>query len=276
MSSFRLAYEDYVERSEFDGSLGSSGPVPDVAGSFDSLKDMRLAKAAVWSDLGTLVMYVTFAEPAPVQLVSILDVRIDGPIACQIHFYDMDENLKPIRHDADLIEYPGSDFVRHQHAILPAPAMAKGIRVALGGDASAPLSIGRLWAGPLWAPPDGIKRRWQQSVIDPGEMAISRGGQGYPRQRQRRRRLDVELSHMPYEWAFGREDNAILDLQQIGYRVGTTEPVICFPRTLTPAGDIDTHAIHRLGVYGHLTEPLRIRHVAGPYFDAEMRVDELL
>lgn len=279
MSTFALAYEDYVQRGVWDFAGYESMP-GDIVGDIRNLQDMRLGKCVARASGGVSDFVNVWQDPAgegsglPMQIISVLDVRKgEGTFVINLGYLDGDGELVEIEYTPAI--WPTSDFVQHMHLILPEQVSAKGLLCSVTGSDTT-WSIGRLWTGPLLRGTVGIQNRWECSIIDPGEMGLSRGGQGYPELRQRRRRLDMQLSAVPYELAFGNADNTVLDLQQLGYRVGTTGTVIAFPRTLNDAGDPDTHAIHRLGVYGHFADPLAIRHVAGSNFDARLRVEELL
>lgn len=179
---------------------------------------------------------------------------------------------------------PSSDFPRHLWHLLDTPLSACTevalliTAVAGVGDGTLTLTAGALWAGPIWAPPDGIEATWSQAIIDPGKMARSPGGQGYPRTRQRYRTFEGRAIHLPFTWAFGDPDDAtILDVQQLLYRVGTTQPIALFPRTWDSAGAVSTHVIHRLGMYCHLVDTGRIEHLGGDLYQwSGVKADELM
>ncbi len=293
--TFALAYDDYIQRSTYSESHPSHPTSINLfdateIGHLDSLRTPQLSQCWGYSGASLGPPYVDLrllwgdpskpAEKLPVRIISLLDVRItfEASMVDQFLSFSLIDGAsvyEELLEDLPVIlsRYPSDDFTRHIHLILPADFDAHGVRLIYQGFGA--VTIGQIWAGPLWLPSAGIQHDWECSIIDPGEMGISRGGQGYPRQRQRRRQLDMRLSHVPFEQAFGNSGNTVLDLQQIGYRVGTTTPIIAFPRTRDAAGNGDAHAIHRLGVYGHLAEPLRIRHVASDRFDTAIRVAEL-
>jgi hypothetical protein len=295
-STFAIAYEDYVQRGDWStvdfpsGQTASTGSGSKILlGEFANLSDIRLGVVAGGLTVGgtagsvhqvtyTNVWDTGYGNTDPVQIISLLDVRRGG--GGEVSF-TIDVNriagVIPTTVSFTVASYPTSDFPRHIHIMLPAALNSSGIQVVLtqtGSDCF--FTVGRIWAGPLWLPEDGITNDWSSSIIDPGKMERSRGGQGYPVLRQRVRGLDMNLSSINYESAFGLPDNSVLDLQQLGFRLGTTGTLIAFPRTRDSAGDIDDHSIHRNGVYGHLAEPMVIRHVNGPFFDTRLRIEELL
>jgi hypothetical protein len=295
MSSFALAYEDYVRLGLWDVSGYESGQfdlgpgTKEIIGAFANLADMRLGVVAGGRTIGgdgtsshnviaSNVWDDSLDAGLPIQIVSLLDVRRAGDetdFLFTVAYLDDSGSWQDLTYEDPA--YPSSDFLRHIHVILPAPVSACGVRVEviqLGGDCS--FTVGRLWAGPLWRPAFGIQTDWEMAILDSGEMGLSRGGQGYPRRRQRRRQLDVRLGHCTLDDAYGNAANTTLDLQQLGYRLGSTEPLIAFPRTRDSTDALDAHVIHRLGVYGHLVQPIRIRHSTGNYFNTALQVNELL
>lgn len=211
----------------------------------------------------------------PVRIVSLLDIRISGTAIFDLFLLGGTGGGLVVSASVGYDGFPSSQFVRHLHFILPETRQSSGVQVYMRrntevADGAGQITAGRLWAGPLWEAPNGIFRSWETSIRDPGEVSRSRGGQGYARDEQRIRSLRMELAHVPTELAFGVEDNTVLDLQQLGMRIGTTSPVMVFPRTE------DQHSIHRLGVYGTMTEGMRIRHGAGDQFNAGFEVVEQL
>jgi hypothetical protein len=146
------------------------------------------------------------------------------------------------------------------------------------GGGTLTLTTGGLWAGPVWSSSDGIESTWSQAIVDRGTVGRSEGGQGYPRRRQRYRSFEGRAIHVPFEYAFGDEDDAtVLDIQQLLYRIGTTEPIALFPRTQDAAGVVSSHVIHRLGIYGHMAETGRREHLGGDLYQwTGVRVDELM
>lgn len=219
-----------------------------------------------------------FASPGRVDLISLLDVRITGSTSYFITLSIDGAMVWTGELDADL--YPADEFISHLHVLLPTPVEnAEEIKLEFGNSSvieGRTVSIGRLWAGPVYRPPNGICKEWESTLIDPGEVGKSRGGQGYPRYRQKYRRVRMDLSHITFEQGFGGPSYTDMDLQQLGFRLGTTEPCLVFPRTTDATGAADTQAIHRIGIYGHLTELPNIRHRAGNHFDASLMAEELL
>jgi hypothetical protein len=272
-----IAFRDYVQDGSFTGTFGT-GQAP-LAGGFVSLKSPQLADCAVWSSgLGsTIAIICTFEKPELISAICALDVRAKTALSVDTQYYAMDDSLLVFGPGfVGFQEYPNEGFLRHHHTIVPSPVMAKGIRVDSAMLSSTSLSIGRLWAGPTWEPSGSIDFDWFSDVEDRGEMGESRGGQGFPRPRQKRRILGMNLGAVPYEDAYGNEADTVMDLQQLGFEIGTTSPIIALPRTRKENGDIDTHAIHRLGTYGHLTNTLKIQHAKGNFFKTSMNVRELL
>ncbi len=281
---FSWGYQDYVRDGQLDlagheSSVGSGVPISDVA----QIQDERLSEAYAFSggpnDFRISSMWadpMTSDPPRAIQIISLLDVRFPFDsdfVIDRIGYWDAIGSPVYVATLPVAYSYPTDDFVRHIHFLLPAPVLATGAVVDI--TTTAAVSIGRFWAGPLWRPAGGIQRKWGCKVHDPGEMGKSRGRQGYPRLRQRVRQLDMQLSHMTTAQAYGAEGSSEMDLQQLGFRVGTTTSTLLFPRTQVD-GVLDKHLIHRLGVYGHLTEDVNIRHADGDFHTATIKFDELL
>ncbi|QNL13385.1 cell spreading mediator [Microcystis phage vB_MaeS-yong1] len=206
-----------------------------------------------------------------IALVSLLDFRHDGG-SYLIQVYVLPSSGEPglIYEGVDYGGYPSSDFVRHLHIPLESPVSGVGVRVSvtvLSSSAETQISIGRVWAGPLYLVPEGIKRGWRSGLIDPGESQRSPGGQNYPDPEQRRRWVKMSFSHVDYEQAYGNELNTVMDFQQLQYRIGRTTPCIVFPR-------MQSHAMHRVGIYGAVTEWDPIENVGGDYFATGLRIEE--
>lgn len=295
MSGFGLGWRNYVLTEEDDLAL-LSGAV--VAGELSALRDMRLSRrctlAASREDAGVASIVLAWeraggAEVAvPVGMVGILNYGVSAPDALTVSWraviYAVDSGtLTPV---LEVWERPSEDFPAHLlymlDAQLPDSYEVRLIVEAEFGSGGGALSItaGGLWVGPVWAPPDGLEATWTHAVIDPGQMGRSIGGQGYPRRRQRIRTFEGRAVHVPRAWAFGDAlDASILDIQQMLYRVGTTEPIILLPRTRDETGQLSTHLIHRLGIYGHFAEDGlgRIEHLGGDLYQwTGARVEELL
>lgn len=229
---------------------------------------------------GAMYFYRHFAEPITLGVVSFLDLRTDGEVLITAQGWS-DTTGIDLASSADYVANPGSGFIWNHHLFASTPlenchTVLIRVQGKLIGGVRKRFTLGRIWAGPLYRPPNGICNEWESTLIDPGEMGKSRGGQGYARTRQKYRRTRMSLSHITFEQCFGGPSYTDMDLQQLGFRLGTTEPCLVFPRTTLTNGDEDTQAIHRIGIYGHLTELPNIRHVRGNNYDASLTAEELL
>lgn len=275
----KLAYADYVQDGVFNYS-GYASSTPGLVGSLDSLQTIQLSDCSVFtSGLNNIKnIWAPLTEDArTISVISILDVRfVEFMDQLEVWYYD---NALAEQNLGDFAGYefrPSINFIRNVHIFLPTPVLARGIRVQTYRDAEH--SIGRLWAGPVWAQPSNVVMSpFESDVLDPGEMPTSRGAQGYPVKRQKRRYADFGLNQLTFEQAYGNDAETIMDIQQLKFSLGTTEPCIVFPRTQTNAGAEDLHAIHRLGTYGHLTpDSLRLRDAGGGTFSTKITATELL
>jgi hypothetical protein len=296
MSNFAMGWRNLVFTSPgatWDLDVGTV-----TAGALTDLADMRLSKrvtiegsAALAFANSSIVLhwYVDTADASAIDLIGLLNYELSAPddaSAAIIELSVLGVGGTVDVEDETLTQWerPSGDFQRHSWAILPTGVfdgywVTVQITATMGATAGAVgLTLGGLWAGPKWTLPDGIEATWSQAVVDPGTLGRSVGGQGYPRRRQRYRSFEGRAIHVPFANAFGDEaDPNVLDIQQLLYRIGTTEPVALFPRTLDASGTQSTHVIHRLGIYGHMVEPGRIEHVGGDLYQwTGVRVDELM
>jgi hypothetical protein len=153
---------------------------------------------------------------------------------------------------------------------------ARCVRVAPGWistDADGWRSIGRLWIGDALILPNGVDARWQQGVLEFGQLDTSAGRQAYENPAARSRTLMCPLSKLDTMQAFGFDegDTSAADvpcIQSLQLDVGATGEVIVLPRTSSSIW------MRRLGIYGHLAKPPTIAHESGPYFSTTLRVIE--
>lgn len=273
MSEFAIGYEDYALSGELTGGAAGEGQI----GTLDLLRDMRLSKGCGFGDAGIIEFDLDWDEVRPLHLISLLKFHVwdDGEVTMRVGYKDeSDATVWIIDEPEAPYQYPNAVFPWHDHIVIDGGVQARGVLLQISGTK---FSLGRIWSGPLWLPPSGIEADWDASTIDPGEMQLSRGNQGYPRVRQRHRQFRRgKISHVPRPWAIGLPDDSILDLQQLGFILGKTEPCLLFPRLRLPGGALDTHAIHRLGCYGHFLEPLSPQHMGADEYEADVDFSELL
>lgn len=264
-----MAYEDWAQGATRTPFVDPNGNIGTFASLFSpQLSDCFGVTRLVPTGSALAGGSVSWGDARPVGIVSLLDVRASGSVGLDV--FGLGPDAGPITDSFIYPGYPSSDFVRHLHFMFDVSRSLTGVGLSMNAlTVGSSITIGRLWAGPLWRVPEGIKRAWRSAVFDPGERALSPGGQNYPSDEQRRRWVKMGFSHVSFEQAYGREDNSVLDLQQLQMRVGTTSHVIVFPR-------LQEHAIHRVGVYGTVTEWDPIENVAGDYFTSGLRVEENL
>lgn len=269
-----IAYEDWLIGG---ATLASSLPGDWTAiGDGSQLFTPQLSDCAgflrpEFSGTGTWTVDRSIGGIRDIGHVSLLDLRHSGG-SYLIQVYVLPPTGDPglIYEGVDYGGYPSSDFVRHLHIPLDAPASATAIRVSvsvLSSTAETEISFGRIWAGPLYVVPEGIKRGWRSGLIDPGESQRSPGGQNYADPEQRRRWVKMNFSHVEFEQAYGNVLNTVIDFQQLQMRIGRTSPCIVFPR-------LQDHAMHRVGIYGAVTEWDPIENVGGDYFTTGLRIEE--
>lgn len=295
-TGFKLSWRNHVV-IEPDWLLELYNGTVQAGQTLETLRDPRLSTRVTITDtretagdaIITLAFYADVGVGADITagVIGLLNYAVSAPGATSV---TMDaaiyhsEGVTTIE-DVNVFERPSEDFPSHLWAFLPDGDRTDidGIRIIVTatfgtGGGTLSLTAGSLWVGPTWSPPDGIEYSWSTSVVDPGQMGRSVGGQGYPRRRQRYRTLEGRAVHVPFAWAFGDpEDATVLDIQQLMYRVGTTDPVVVFARTKDATGALSADVQHRLGIYGHFAEVGRIEHLGGNLYQwGQFRVDELM
>lgn len=271
-----------LDTTPADPSAGSPWITGTQIGSINNLFTAQLSQCFGLADgHGAMYFYRRFATPITLGMVSFLDLRTDGEVLITAQAWSDTTGIDLASPSTDYMANPGSGFIWNHHLFASTPlenchTVLIRVQGKLISGVRKRFTLGRIWAGPVYRPPNGICKEWESTLIDPGEVGKSRGGQGYPRYRQKYRRVRMDLSHITFEQCFGGPSYTDMDLQQLGFRLGTTEPCLVFPRTTDATGAADTQAIHRIGIYGHLTELPNIRHRAGNYFDASLTAEELL
>lgn len=280
-----IAYEDYIQSSEFFGSVvGDSTTSNCDLGEIEFLKTPQLGQVfgGAGGGLGApeFALRAYWGDLKPLDVVAILNVEIDEltPLVITYRYYDASNNPVVLPGVSGMYDFPSTDFVRNHFAIPNVSVMARGVEInVLAFSLASPrMTVGRIWAGPLWNIPFGIERKWQHTIEDLGELQLSRGGQGYERREQRIRVHDGNFVQMGFDDAFGVEGSPAIDLQSIAYKLGTTSPAILLPRVRNPNGTLNNQAIHRLGCYGRFYQPIKIQNTAGDYFSANLNFKELL
>lgn len=139
------------------------------------------------------------------------------------------------------------------------------------------VKIGRIWIGNAVELPDGVDADWSFGVAEAGSVAVSRGGQAYASRGQALKTLRAAISGpaLDERLAFGigvattpegvrHESDCLSDC---ALHTGATGNIIIVPRT-------DDDWVQRIGIYGRLTSPIQIEHLAGEYYRAALDVVE--
>lgn len=121
----------------------------------------------------------------------------------------------------------------------------------------------------------GVDGNWSMGADDSGTLDDSDGQQWYENKGVRTRRLNVSVSNMNSEKAFGfglvsgdEVPTGRPSFQELQIMAGKTGDVYVVPRTNSGI------AIRRLGVYGHLANVPTISHQAGDNFTTSFTVIE--
>lgn len=221
----------------------------------------------------------TFTTPTDVSVASLLDVRVlnSAPWNSNVSVA-LKVNGAAYGGSASMLTlwnlFPDEQFIKSHHAIgsTITNAVSVALEVTMTGTAEIAISIGRLWAGPLWRSSGTTFSggRFATGVVDPGEVALSKGGQGYPRRQQKLRTTRFSVLAQDFHSAFGATISSDVDLQRLGYILGQTEPCLSFPIS------DGTQAIHRLGLYCTQTDPINITNTEGGLHELPLSFREIL
>lgn len=256
------------------------------AGAMSALQTMQLSDRVTLTDTvvgegaATVQVHwsVSSSEAVAIQLIGLLNYTLSAPGASGVNWTITIARAGGGGLEAEPITVysrPSEDFPAHVWAILDAELddaydVIFSVSASFGsGGGTLTLSLGGLWLSALWTLPNGIAAGWVQIPEDNGVLKRSRGNQGYAKRGSRYRRFRGRAIDVPFEYVYGAEDDpTVIDIQQLLYRVGTTEPIVLFPRTrIGLTGPRSVHVMHRLGIYCHLERLGEIAHRNGPYYE---------
>lgn len=125
--------------------------------------------------------------------------------------------------------------------------------------------VGAFWCGPAFVTVDGLQAGWSTRVIDPGEMGISKGQQGFPQVGTRRRELSAAWAPVEFSVAYGPRPSqwSMIEVQEF---IGKTGICVMFPRTQDSTGSASAWVQRHLGIYGHFAELGQITDQGGNMF----------
>lgn len=265
-ANFLLAWRNHVlfrDDATMECTFGSVS-----AGAMSALQTMQLSDRVTLTDTvvgegaATVQVHwsVSSSDAVAIQLVGLLNYTLSAPGASGVNWTITIARAGGGGLEAEPITVysrPSEDFPAHVWAILGEELDdAYDVTFSVAASFGAPggtltFSVGGLWLSKLWALPTGLEASWAQIPEDTGVLKRSKGNQGYPRRGRRYRRFRGRAVKVPFEYTYGDEtDPDVMDIQQLLYRVGTTEPIVLFPRTRNKDGVRSVHVMHRLGIYG--------------------------
>lgn len=257
-----IAYRDYMRAGSWAPGFGEV-PGLDIT-PLDLVLNPQLGRPwKATQGFGNRVLVRNFGATCPIDIVALLDVRHDGPLSVRVA-HGPDIEIQPT---TPILQYATSDFTVNMYFVLPARVNTNAIATRFTASPGVNYSVGRIWAGPVYRPPSGIAFDWSTQIVDAGTKRRTKGKQGYSSLGSHIRQLTMRIAGLSFEDSYGLPDNSIVDLQQVGMILGTTQPCIAIPRTRKANGDLDFQAIHRLGVYGDLPNGIRQTHRGGDLYD---------
>lgn len=287
MSGAVIAYSDAMAGGSFVASNIGDTPVDPITdpgwitgatvGSINDLFTPQLSSCFGLDDgAGAMTFYRRFATPVTLGIVSFLGLQTAGRVRITATAFSDTEAVYMASNDA-FITYPADGFVWHHHLIPATPLVGcHTVLITVSGEiisgARKRWTLGRIWAGPTYSPPDQIEYDWAPRVISAGTSARSKGQQAYPVARQCVRGLRMRFSHSEISTVIGTAGSTDMDPHQLAFVIDK-QPVIAFPRT----GTANAHLMHRLGVYGISTrDQYEFPHRGGDRYDVEFDFLETL
>lgn len=135
------------------------------------------------------------------------------------------------------------------------------------------VGVGALWASDLVSTgfstenPFTLDEGWTERPVDLGEIGYSSDGQGFPRLRGKPREFSGSFSPAPFENSIVSTANPqIPTFQSIMAEIGTTSPVILFPRTRDAGNSPNTVIQNVMARYGHFSDIGQLADLGGNRF----------
>lgn len=244
-----IGYRDILADSNIaptSGSFDASAPLS------NALTRQLAVKAIFPTAGGDMDLLATFDEDKQVGIVAFLahnfenSYRVGVTLKNQASATIFADELSPV-----WLPPVDSQFPRNLYFVLPQNFDGvRSIEINVSVSGPADLSFGRIWAGPVWIPATATGRRdFKCRTRDNGVINYSIGQQAYADRKPRFRQLTCSLPVLTEAEAIGTEDGETQNLQDIGFEVGKTDPVIVIPTQRT------NQVIHRFGVYGTFMDP---------------------
>lgn len=244
-----IGYRDILADSNIASTTGEF----DASAPLSNALTRQLAVKAIFPTAGgDLGLEATYTEDQQVGIVAFLAHNFENSYRVGVELKDQ-ANAQIVTYEVFPVWLPParSQFPRHLYVILPQNydgVRLININVSVSGPAD--LTFGRVWAGPTWSPATATGRRdFKCRTRDNGVINYSIGQQAYADRKPRFRQLTCSLPALTEAEAIGTEDGETQNLQDIGFEVGKTDPVIVIPTQRTQ------QLTHRLGIYGCFLEP---------------------
>lgn len=273
-----FAYEDYVKNGTVSPATGYtfSSTLP-----ITNMQDDRLKRIARQASGAGVVFWADLGSTKAIRLVALLAHNIASGSVLSVKLWSgtpaAPGTVVAEQVNVGAWQPPNVLFPRHQMVVFDAAYSARSIQIISLGPFDPPPGLsayfecGRLWASNAWVA-SGITVRltpeWSMRIADPGKVSYSEGQQAYPQRQARYRKSGLSLEAIPFTEAYGAQAQTTPDWESVLMQAGTTDPVICIPR-LT-----DTHAIHRLAVFGALEDVSTITHQRGDNYKLSFSVRE--
>lgn len=225
------------------------------------------------SGTGARVLYI---EDAPavatgrtVQVIALLDIAVETVGEITGVTFDVSASGSSGGFSSALVDVPlmPDGFPRHLMMVLPEPVEdCSQVRIFVTGAADIgettelALTASALWMGPLLsltANGGALEESSAYGVEDGGSVQRTTGGQVYGEPASAIRTHTGNTVYITRAEAFG-DGSGGMDVQQLQAAVRTTRPILWIP------DDSTDHLLHRLTIYGHLTQLGRLEP-RGPY-----------
>ncbi len=137
------------------------------------------------------------------------------------------------------------------------------IDISDAGNSDLFFEAGRIIIDAAWQPTIGLSPNWGVGWVDPGPREMSLGGNIYPTQRSRRRRIDLNLD-------FNDETEMLANAFELQRKRGRSQDILVL------VDPTETTNWHRTAVYGLMSDLQPVVNTAFNIFSQTITIEEMI